>query len=353
MSSTATSSSAETAAVPPGLVYTTDARPGIARLRKGKGFAYRRADGRPVKDERELARIRRLAIPPAYRDVWICPRPNGHLQATGLDARGRKQYRYHAAWREGRDQKKFERLVAFAERLPRIRRHVAQGLAKAGSKAAHDRALLLSAVVRLLDTTLGRIGNDQYARDNGSYGLTTLCDRHVRVSGDQIELEFKGKSGIEHRLRVRDARVARVLQRCLALPGDSLFRHVDEAGTTHCIGSAEVNDHLKCVAGADVSAKDFRTWHASVLAFATIVRAMDDDKERFTLKRMLAQVSLALGNTPAVCRKSYVHPAVIDLAIRAARDPDAARAEIAALGAWPRRTGLRQAERGLLALLQS
>lgn len=336
-------------AVPEGLVYTTDAKPGIARLRRGKGFAYRRADGRPVKDERELARIRRLAIPPAYREVWICPRPNGHLQATGLDARGRKQYRYHEAWREGRDQEKFERLVDFAGRLPRIRRHVSQALAQ----SKHDRPLLLAAVVRMLDTTLGRIGNDQYARENGSYGLTTLCDHHVRVVGDRIELTFKGKSGIEHHLRVRDARVARVLRRCLSLPGESLFRHVDDEGAPHCVGSAEVNDYLKQIAGAEVSAKDFRTWHASVLAFATIVRALDSDKERFTLKRMLAHVSQALGNTPAVCRRSYVHPAVIDLAIRAARDPEDARSEIAALGTWPQRAGLRLAERGLLAYLRA
>ncbi len=336
-------------AVPEGLVYTTDARPGIARLRRGKGFTYRRADGRPVKDERELARIRRLAIPPAYRDVWICPRPNGHLQATGLDARGRKQYRYHEAWREGRDQEKFERLADFAQRLPRIRRSVTRALAQPD----HDRPLLLAAVVRMLDTTLGRIGNDQYARDNGSYGLTTLCDHHVRVSDDRIELAFKGKSGVEHHLRVRDPRVSRVLRHCLTLPGKCLFRYVDDEGAPHCIGSAEVNDHLKQIAGAEVSAKDFRTWHASVLAFATVVRALGDDGERFTLKRMLGQVSLALGNTPAVCRRSYVHPAVIDLAIRAARDPDAARDEIAALGAWPRRAGLRQPECGLLAFLQT
>lgn len=349
MAHTASHSAPTPDAVPPGLVYTSDNSPGIARLRRGKGFAYRRADGRPVTDARELLRIRRLAIPPAYREVWICPRPDGHLQATGLDARGRKQYRYHTAWREGRDLEKFERLREFARCLPRVRRRVAQGLAE----KEHGREPLLATVVRLLDTTLGRIGNDQYARENGSYGLTTLCDRHVRLRGNRLELAFTGKSGVEHQLAVEDPRVARVVRRCLKLSGEALFRYADAQGQPHCIGSAEVNEYLKRIAGDAVSAKDFRTWHATVLAFDTTVRALERGDAGFTLKRMLAGVAAALGNTPAVCRKSYVHPAVIELATLAARRPDEARVWVDGAKAAPRPAGLRRPERHLLAFLKA
>ena len=334
--------------MPSGLIYTNDASPGIARLKRGKGFAYRRADGRAITDTRELQRIRSLAIPPAYREVWICPRPNGHLQATGLDARGRKQYRYHTAWRAGRDVEKFDRLEDFASRLPRIRRHVAQGLAE----KAHGRTPLLAAVVRLLDTTLGRIGNDQYARENGSYGLTTLCNRHVRLQGNRLELAFRGKSGVKHCLHVDDPRVARVVRRCLDLPGTGLFRYQDEAGAHHCIGSAEANEYLKKIAGDDFTAKDFRTWHASVLAFETTARALSRNERGFTLKRMLGVVSEALGNTPAVCRKSYVHPHVIAFATLAGRDFEAAQELLRRAGSGPTKAGLRLAERRLLGFLK-
>lgn len=334
-------------ALPPGLVRTTDAEPGILRRRRGKGFAYLRHDGSPVRDGRELQRIRSLAIPPAYREVWICPLANGHLQATGLDARGRKQYRYHAQWRIGRDEEKFDRLPLLAARLPRIRRGMARDL----QSTEHGRPALLAVVVKLLDTTLGRIGNDAYARENGSFGLTTLRNRHARLQGDRLELEFRGKSGISQCLELRDPAVARVLRRCLKLPGQTLFRYADEAGRIHRIASAEVNDYLRSLAGEQISAKDFRTWHATVLALEITERAVRRGDTAFTLKKLLAEVSQALGNTPAVCRKSYVHPEVLALATLASRDLDAATLVLHGIDEQLPNTpgGLRRSERRLLA----
>ena len=335
-----------------GLVYTTDAQPGISRLRRGKGFAYRRANGAPLRDDAQLARIRSLAIPPAYRDVWICPRPDGHLQATGFDARGRKQYRYHNRWREERDAEKFEWLGELAGLLPRIRRRVARDL----SPVDHGRTTLLATVVKLLDTTLGRIGNDQYARENGSYGLTTLCNRHARLDGDRLELAFKGKSGVQHRLQVCDRSIARVVRQCLALPGKQLFRYADEAGRIHAIGSGEVNDYLCAVVGPrhHVSAKDFRTWHASVFALRLVHKAVQRADTKFTLKTMLAEVAQALGNTPAVCRKSYVHPDVLAFALMAAGNIGRAAEVLRGMGAQPLprgAAGLRLDERRLVQFL--
>ena len=336
-----------------GLIYTTDTQPGIRRLRRGKGFAYRRANGAPLRDDAELTRIRRLAIPPAYRDVWICPRADGHLQATGIDARSRKQYRYHARWREERDAEKFEWLAEMATLLPRIRKHAARDLAP----NEHGRTTLLATVVKLLDTTLGRIGNDQYAKENGSYGLTTLCNRHARLDGDLLELRFRGKSGVDHRLQVRDAGIARVVRQCLALPGRQLLRYADEAGRVRGIGSGEVNDYLCSIAGKGqrVSAKDFRTWHASVFALRLVSRAITRAEAGFTLKRMLAEVAQALGNTPAVCRKSYVHPDVIALALLAAGNMDRAAALLARATAQPLprgAAGLRRDEQQLVRFLR-
>jgi DNA topoisomerase I len=337
--------------VPRGLVYTSDATPGISRQRRGKGFAYRRDDGSLVREHDELQRIRSLAIPPAYREVWICPTPNGHLQATGRDARGRKQYRYHAVFRRERDANKFDRMLAFAQALPRIRRRVARDLAD----AAPGREVLLATIVKLLDTTLARVGNDEYARENGSYGLTTLCGRHVRVRGSQLELMFKGKSGVAQHLAVKDARVARVVRRCLGAPGEVLFRYSDEQGRERSVGSTEVNDYLQSIAGGHFSAKDFRTWHASVLALQVTMQAMSRAQPGFTLKQMLLTVSQALGNTPAVCKKSYVHPQVLEFAALVCADPPAAadrlqRCEVTARPASA--TGLRRAERQLLAYLR-
>lgn len=338
--------------IPRGLVYVTDAQPGIRRRRRGKGFSYRRANGTPLRDDADLARIRSLAIPPAYRDVWICPRPNGHLQATGIDARGRKQYRYHPRWREERDAEKFEWLGEMAALLPRIRRRAARDL---GSKE-HGRARLMGALVKLLDTTFGRIGNDQYARENGSFGLTTLCNRHARLDGDLLALTFRGKSGVQHRLQVRDPGIASVVRQCQALPGKLLFRYADETGRIHGIASGEVNDYLCAIAGAShhVSAKDFRTWHGTVLALQLIRQAAERGDASFTLKRMLVQVAQALGNTPAVCRKAYVHPDVIALALTAAGDIARAGAVLGTLDslALPRgAAGLRQPERRLVQFL--
>lgn len=341
-----------TPTLPQGLVYTSDAEPGIVRLRRGKGFCYRRHDGSLVCQEDELARIRQLSIPPAYEKVWICPHPHGHLQATGLDARGRKQYRYHPVWRSERDANKFERLQAFALALPRIRRRISADL----QKPCHDRQKVLATVVRLLDTTLGRIGNHEYARDNGSYGLTTLRRRHVQLRGNRLRLVFKGKSGVAQQLEVEDARLVRVVRRCQHLPGQSLFSYRDDAGEVHAIGSSDVNAYLHEIGGEEFSAKDFRTWHGSALALKAVLEALDKEDEKFTLKQMLASVSRALGNTPAVCRKAYVHPQVLELAMLASGKPERVRPHVEKLGkrlAPKGSRGLSQHEKRLLAFLAS
>ena len=338
------------ARLPGGLVRSSDEDPGIVRVRCGKGFSYRRHDGSPVRDGGELQRIRRLAIPPAYRQVWICPLANGHLQATGLDARGRKQYRYHEQWRAQRDGQKFDRMAAFALLLPRLRRRAAADL----RAPEHGREPLLAAVVKLLDTTLCRIGNEEYARENGSYGLTTLCDRHVRLRGTRLEFSFRGKSGVAQQLTLSDACVARVLRRCLDLPGQTLFRYADAGGQIRCIGATEVNQYLRRASGEVLSAKDFRTWHASELALRIVERAVQRADRRFTLKQMLAEVAATLGNTPAVCRKAYVHPQVLALATLAATDIERAAEVLGNLGPLPSGTparGLRATERRLLAFL--
>ncbi|MBG9389674.1 DNA topoisomerase IB [Caenimonas aquaedulcis] len=298
------------AGVPAGLFFSSDSEPGISRVRKGDSFAYRDAKGRWLRDEAEIARIRKLAIPPAYTDVWICPSPHGHLQATGRDARGRKQYRYHPRWREERDSGKFDRLLAFAQVLPRIRRQVKRDL----EDNSHSRDLVLATIVRLLDTTYIRVGNDQYAKENGSFGLTTLRNRHARIEGDRVKLSFRGKSGVRHEVQVRDPRVARVVRRCLHLPGQELFQYKDDAGEVRSVSSGDVNDYLHAVCGERFTAKDFRTWHGSVLALDT-VRTLCLKAEPFTIKQVLAEVSASLGNTPAVCRKAYIHPGVLDLAL--------------------------------------
>jgi len=306
------------------LVRVSDRSPGISRQRRGSGFVYRDACGRTLTDASELRRIRSLAIPPAYTDVWICAHPNGHLQATGLDARGRKQYRYHPRWREQRDARKFDRLIEFGSALPRIRARVARDLASIDSGGV-SRVHVLATIVRLLDTTLARVGNDEYARENRSFGLTTLRTRHADVRGSRLRLRFRGKSGVQHDLAVDDPHVARIARRCLDLPGDDLFQYVDDAGTPHAIGSTDVNDYLREAAGIELSAKDFRTWHASVEAFdlalkecASEAAAGDSPRQaasarRGRVQRVLGEVAARLGNTIAVCRKSYVHPSVLAL----------------------------------------
>ena len=285
-----------------------------------------------------------LAIPPAYEAVWICARPDGHLQATGRDARGRKQYRYHPEFRARREADKFERLLAFGRALPRARAQVQADLAAASRAAPPSQDLVLATVVRLLDATLVRVGNDEYARHNGSYGLTTLKRRHAGVRGRTLMLRFRGKSGREHEISIEDPLVARIVRRCQQLPGQELFQCVDEAGNVRSVGSGDVNDYLERATGERFTAKDFRTWHGSVLALALMCEACRDadrPRRRPALKPVIAEVARRLGNTPAVCRKSYIHPAVLEVAADE-------------VSTWRRtvRRGLSEAETRLLRLLE-
>ena len=332
---------------PRGLVYVNDEAPGIARVRRGNGFAYRRPDGNPLRDADELARIRQLAIPPAYQQVWICTRADGHLQATGRDARGRKQYRYHALWRSARNETKFDRMFDFGAALPRIRSRVKRDLAAPVGQRI-ERETVLAALVRLLDTTLVRVGNDEYARSNGSFGLTTLRSHHVTVRGSELALRFRGKSGVMHDVSLEDARVARVVKRCQSLRGQELFQCLDAAGETRALGSGDVNDYLRDASGGEFTAKDFRTWHASVLALQLWCELDPAEAGQPTLagaKRLLSEVAARLGNTVAVCRKAYVHPCVLALL--------AGETVATPTAATTRRAGLSPAERGLIAFLKT
>ncbi len=294
-----------------GLRYVSDERPGISRQPRGSKFAYRLPGGTSIRDPETLRRIRSLAIPPAWQGVWICPQENGHIQATGRDARRRKQYRYHARWREVRDEAKYERVLAFGEALPRIRRRVAAALRSRGL----SREKVLATIVRLLETTLIRVGNDEYAQNNGSFGLTTLRNRHAKVRGAQITFEFKGKSGIRHRIDVRDPKVAQLVRRCQHLPGQELFGYLDDDGTVRDVTSDDVNRYLHEIAGDDFSAKDFRTWAGTVLA-AIALREFGKFTSTRQAKRNVLQaveaVAKMLGNTPTICRRCYVHPSVLD-----------------------------------------
>jgi DNA topoisomerase-1 len=302
---------APAAAKAAGLRYVGDHQPGIARKRTSKGFRYVDADGRPVRDEDILARIRSLAIPPAWEQVWICAHANGHLQATGRDARGRKQYRYHARWRSVRDEVKYERMLAFGRALPGIRAAVDAALSLPGL----PREKVLATVVHLLQVTMMRVGNEEYARENKSFGLTTLRNRHVRIDGSEVEFHFRGKSGVQHRVTVNDRRLARIIRRTRELPGQDLFQYVDDDGATHSIGSADVNDYLRSISGEDYTAKDFRTWYGTVLAALALQEFERFDSEtqaRKNIVRAIEAVAQKLGNTPTICRKCYVHPAVIE-----------------------------------------
>jgi DNA topoisomerase-1 len=345
--SVAAAPAARRESLPRGLVYVSDAAPGIRRLRRGQGFAYRDVDGRLVRDAGTLARIRRLAIPPAYDEVWICARPEGHLQATGRDARGRKQYRYHPEFRALREAGKFDRLAAFGRALPRLRERVAADLDAAAHASAPTRAGVLAAIVRLLDTTFVRIGNHEYARQNQSYGVTTLRRQHAGLQGSVLRLRFRGKSGREHELRIDDARVARVVRRCQQLPGQELFQFVAADGLAHGVGSGDVNDYLEQATGERFTAKDFRTWHGSVQALALLCEAHAAGAGRPALPPVIAEVARRLGNTAAVCRKAYIHPEVLALADGRSegRMPEA-------LGAARRRRGLGAGEWRLLHLLE-
>ena len=303
-----------TSAAAAGLVYVSDAMPGIRRVRRRKSFGYLFPDGRKVTNRAEVDRIARLAVPPAYEDVWICPDPRGHLQATGRDARGRKQYRYHPRWRLVRDAEKFERMPSFAEALPRLRRRLGRDLALRGM----PRDKVLAIVVSLLDATRARIGNAEYARDNDSYGLTTLHNRHVEfVCGGRLLLRFSGKGGTEHEIAIGEARLARLVRRCHELPGQRLFQYVDDAGEPHPIGSDQVNSYLKEAMGDDFTAKDFRTWNATLRAMEIMhATPLPDPMSERALAGLIVQavkqVAAGLRNTPAVCRKSYINPLVFD-----------------------------------------
>ena len=333
-------------------MYVSDTGPGWRRRRCGKGFAYFDERGRRIRDAARLARIRALAIPPAYRDVWICPQPHGHLQATGRDTRGRKQYRYHPDWMAERNGDKFGRMAQFGRALARLRRQVRRDLALPGL----PREKVVAALVHLLDTTYARVGNAEYARHNGSFGLSTLKDRHARWSGGTARLCFRGKGGVQHELEITDPKVARILRRCHDLPGQQLFQYVDPAsGEQHAVGSADVNDYLRTHMpdGEGFSAKDFRTWHASVLAFERLEcceAPASTAAAKHVINEVLGDVAAELRHTVAVCRRSYVHPQVLarfesgQLASRVGLS--AAAAAVAA----PR--GLTACERRFLALLE-
>jgi DNA topoisomerase-1 len=325
------------------LRYVSDRKPGITRHRSGPSFSYRGPDGKLIRDAETRGRIRRIAVPPAWEEVWICPDPDGHIQAVGRDARGRKQYRYHPRWRAVRDEAKFDRMAAFAQKLPAIRARVEADLAS----PAMSREKVLATVVRLLERTLIRVGNDEYAKENSSYGLTTLRNRHAKVNGRKVVFEFEGKSGIAHSIDVEDPALARIVRKCQDLPGQDLFTYVDEAGESRDVGSADVNEYLREIAGDEITAKDFRTWAATTLAAVALERfprVETKAKLEKNVRRAVEAVAGILGNTPTVCRKCYVHPAILE-----------AYVEGALAGALRRRagrTGLKREEAAIAAFLE-
>jgi DNA topoisomerase I len=294
-----------------GLRYVSDDKPGIRRKKAGKGFTYARADGSRLSEPEVLKRIRALAIPPAWTDVWICPFADGHIQATGRDAKGRKQYRYHARFREVRESTKYEHVVAFADALPSIREKVREHMGLRGL----PRKKVLATVVHLLETTLIRVGNDDYAKQNNSYGLTTLKNRHVAVDGNEVRFRFTGKSGKQWSLRVRDRRVAKIIRACQELPGQELLQYLDETGKSQDVTSTDVNEYLREITGKDFTAKDFRTWAGTVLAAMALRELESFDtaaQAKRNLRAAIEKISVRLGNTPTICRKCYVHPQVLN-----------------------------------------
>jgi len=294
-----------------GLRYVTDGVSGIRRKRVGSGWAYYAPDGVRIEDPSVRKRLNALAIPPAWTQVWICPDPDGHIQATARDARGRKQYRYHPQYREARDRSKFRRMLEFSEVLPRLRERIERDL-RADSLS---RRQILATVVRLLDRTLIRVGNDEYARENRSYGLTTLRRRHVTVDGAMLRFSFRGKSGVEHTIAVSDPRLAKIVQRCRELPGEELFQYVDGKGRRQLISSDDINAYLREITGSDITAKDFRTWGGTMLAAVELRRMGEAASRRETDRNIVAAIDIVaerLGNTRAVCRKYYVHPALLE-----------------------------------------
>jgi DNA topoisomerase-1 len=294
-----------------GLRYVSDASPGLQRERVDSGFRYRDSSGRVVRDKETLARIKSLVIPPAWNDVWICAVANGHVQVTARDAKGRKQYRYHPLWRSVRDENKYEHLIAFGNALPSIRRQVDKDLSRPGL----PRAKILATIVRLLETTMMRVGNEEYARTNGSFGLTTLRDKHVRIDGTRIEFQFRGKSGVKHNIKLADRRLAGIVRRCRDLPGFELFQYLDDEGSRHSVDSADVNEYLRQITGQDYTAKDFRTWAGTLLAALALREFEQFDSQaqaKKNLVRAIESVASRLGNTPTICRKCYIHPAIME-----------------------------------------
>ncbi|HJW24540.1 MAG TPA: DNA topoisomerase IB [Rhodocyclaceae bacterium] len=325
-----------------------DSEPGIRRERRGDGFVYLDAQGEEISDPDTLARIRSLAIPPAYTDVWVCVHANGHIQATGRDARGRKQYRYHPEWRWQRDETKFGRMAAFGRTLPAIRAQVARDIRLPGL----PRAKVLATIVRLLETTLIRVGNDGYAKANKSYGLTTLRNQHVAVHGTTIAFSFRGKHGIRHRISLRDRTLAGIVQRARALPGHEVFQYVDRQGQVRDVTSDDVNSYLRNCTDGNFTAKDFRTWAGTVLCFAALLEAgpaPSPTRAKRSVNEVVARVAERLGNTPAVCRKSYIHPVVIDAYVDGSLFDWQSRQSEATPAA---QEGLNGDEAGLLAFLE-
>jgi DNA topoisomerase-1 len=301
---------AKTHARAAGLTYVSDLEPGIRRKKAGTGFSYWSSDGKLISDRTLFGRIRKLAVLPAWTDVWICPQADGHIQATGRDARGRKQYRYHDDWRQVRDQDKYDRLIDFAKLLPRIRQRIDEDMGRRGA----PRDKVLATVVSLLDKSLIRVGNGEYAKDNDSYGLTTLRARHVDIEGSELRFHFRGKSGKTWRLKVRDRRIARVVRSIQELPGQNLFQYIDDGGEARTVRSTDVNDYLREIAGADVSAKDFRTWAGTVLAVLALGALgpfASQTQAKMNVRRAIEAVAARLGNTATICRKCYIHPHVV------------------------------------------
>jgi DNA topoisomerase I len=294
-----------------GLRYVSDDQPGYTRKAKGDEFEYYDTEGKPIHDEQRLLRIKRLAVPPAYTDVWICPAPNGHIQATGRDARGRKQYRYHDRWRAIRDENKYEKTVLFGQALPKIRKRLEADLALPGL----PRDKVLATVVQLLQRTFIRVGNQEYARENKSFGLTTMKDRHVDVKGSKLRFRFRGKSGKKHEVDIQDRHIAKIVSKMQDLPGEDLFQYVDDDGEVRDVTSEDVNNYLREITGEDFTAKDFRTWAGTVLAAMALnaVGAFETKKQaKANIKDAISAVAKILGNTPAICRKCYIHPAVLE-----------------------------------------
>jgi DNA topoisomerase-1 len=294
-----------------GLVYVCPEQPGIKRLKSGQGFRYVTPDGKTVTDKITLGRIKRLAIPPAWSDVWICTKDNGHLQAIGKDARGRKQYRYHPRWREVRDENKYNRMLDFAKALPKIRVRIEKDL----QRPDLPREKVLATVIKILETGLIRVGNDEYARENKSYGLTTMQDRHAAINGSTIRFQFRGKSGKYHKIEIQDRRLAKIVANCQAIPGQELFQYIDEDGQPHDVTSTDVNEYLREITHSDFTAKDFRTWGGTVLAAMALQEFEKFDSKaqaKKNLVRAIEAVAQRLGNTPAICKKCYIHPLILN-----------------------------------------